>query len=163
MASIVLNPGVKEMLLDDARDFLKSEKVSRVFISLPFLFFIITQLLFPLLVSTHKLTFKLFRTTNHLERLDPALSRSGRMDVWVEFKNASRWQAEALFRNSFSCEEDDEIEGQQQQQENLDSFHLDNNIEIQLVRADEQEQEQEQQELLKSKKSNRRVYNVLIH
>ena len=29
MASIVLNPGVKEMLLDDARDFLKSEKVSR--------------------------------------------------------------------------------------------------------------------------------------
>lgn len=27
MASIVLNPGVKEMLLDDARDFLKSEKV----------------------------------------------------------------------------------------------------------------------------------------
>lgn len=27
MASIVLNPGVKEMLLDDTRDFLKSEKV----------------------------------------------------------------------------------------------------------------------------------------
>ena len=27
MASIVLNPGVKEMLLEDARDFLKSEKV----------------------------------------------------------------------------------------------------------------------------------------
>jgi mitochondrial chaperone BCS1 len=29
LASIVLNPGVKEMLLEDARDFLKSEKVSR--------------------------------------------------------------------------------------------------------------------------------------
>lgn len=28
MQSIVLNPGVKEMLLDDARDFLKSEKVT---------------------------------------------------------------------------------------------------------------------------------------
>lgn len=27
MSSIVLNPGVKEMLLNDARDFLKSEKV----------------------------------------------------------------------------------------------------------------------------------------
>ena len=27
MSSIVLNPGVKEMLLDDARDFLRSEKV----------------------------------------------------------------------------------------------------------------------------------------
>ena len=29
----------------------------------------------------------LFATTNHLERLDPALSRPGRMDVWIEFKN----------------------------------------------------------------------------
>ena len=41
-------------------------------------------------------------TTNHLERLDPALTRPGRMDVWVEFKNASRWQAELLFTNFFS-------------------------------------------------------------
>jgi mitochondrial chaperone BCS1 len=56
------------------------------------------------------------------------------MDVWVEFKNASRWQAEALFRNFFPCEEDEEIE----RQELLDSVHLDDNIEIQeLVRADE--------------------------
>lgn len=36
-----------------------------------------------------------------MERLDPALSRPGRMDVWVEFKNASKWQAELLFRNFF--------------------------------------------------------------
>jgi chaperone BCS1 len=48
----------------------------------------------------------LFATTNHLERLDPALSRPGRMDVWIEFKNASRWQAEALFRNFFPSIED---------------------------------------------------------
>ena len=27
MSSVVLNPGVKEMLLNDTRDFLKSEKV----------------------------------------------------------------------------------------------------------------------------------------
>jgi chaperone BCS1 len=47
-------------------------------------------------------------TTNHLERLDPALSRPGRMDVWVEFKNASKWQAEALFRNFFPSTEEDE-------------------------------------------------------
>jgi mitochondrial chaperone BCS1 len=40
-------------------------------------------------------------TTNHLEKLDPALSRPGRMDVWIEFKNASRWQAEQLFKNFF--------------------------------------------------------------
>ncbi|KAF8444830.1 hypothetical protein L210DRAFT_318091 [Boletus edulis BED1] len=55
----------------------------------------------------------LFATTNHLERLDPALSRPGRMDVWIEFKNASKWQAEALFRNFFpSSDKDDEpIEG----------------------------------------------------
>ena len=46
-------------------------------------------------------------TTNHLERLDPALSRPGRMDVWVEFKNASKWQAEALFRNFFPSTEED--------------------------------------------------------
>ncbi|KAH8117485.1 P-loop containing nucleoside triphosphate hydrolase protein [Phellopilus nigrolimitatus] len=49
----------------------------------------------------------LFATTNHLERLDPALSRPGRMDVWIEFKNASPWQAEALFRNFFPSAEDE--------------------------------------------------------
>ena len=49
----------------------------------------------------------LFATTNHLERLDPALSRPGRMDVWIEFKNASPWQAEALFRNFFPSSEEE--------------------------------------------------------
>ncbi|KAF8345503.1 P-loop containing nucleoside triphosphate hydrolase protein [Amanita rubescens] len=52
----------------------------------------------------------LFATTNHLERLDPALSRPGRMDVWVEFRNASRWQAEALFRNFFPSTEEEKDE-----------------------------------------------------
>ncbi|KAJ7849366.1 P-loop containing nucleoside triphosphate hydrolase protein [Mycena olivaceomarginata] len=51
----------------------------------------------------------LFATTNHLEKLDPALSRPGRMDVWVEFKNASKWQAEALFRNFFPSTDEDEL------------------------------------------------------
>lgn len=68
------------------------------------------------------------RTTNHLEKLDPALSRPGRMDVWVEFKNASRWQAEALFRNFFPCsspdplidpEDDDEFDERE-----LDGIHI---------------------------------------
>ena len=32
------------------------------------------------------------------------------MDVWVEFKNASKWQAEALFRNFFpSTDQDNEV------------------------------------------------------
>ncbi|KAI0277877.1 hypothetical protein BGY98DRAFT_977146 [Russula aff. rugulosa BPL654] len=43
----------------------------------------------------------LFATTNHLEQLDPALCRPGRMDVWIDFKNASKFQAEHLFRNFF--------------------------------------------------------------
>ncbi|KZS98650.1 P-loop containing nucleoside triphosphate hydrolase protein [Sistotremastrum niveocremeum HHB9708] len=51
----------------------------------------------------------LFATTNHLERLDPALSRPGRLDVWVEFKNASKWQAELLFRNFFPSAESEEM------------------------------------------------------
>lgn len=51
----------------------------------------------------------IFRTTNHLERLDPALSRPGRMDVWVEFKNASKWQAELLFRNFFPSTDEDDV------------------------------------------------------
>lgn len=42
-----------------------------------------------------------YSTTNHLEQLDPALCRPGRMDVWIEFKNASKFQAEHLFRNFF--------------------------------------------------------------
>ncbi|KDQ27294.1 hypothetical protein PLEOSDRAFT_1064650 [Pleurotus ostreatus PC15] len=51
----------------------------------------------------------LFATTNHIERLDPALRRPGRMDIWVEFKYATRAQAEALYRNFFPCVEDSEM------------------------------------------------------
>ncbi|KZT10943.1 P-loop containing nucleoside triphosphate hydrolase protein [Laetiporus sulphureus 93-53] len=51
----------------------------------------------------------LFATTNHLDRLDPALSRPGRMDVWIEFKNASKWQAELLFRNFFPSTDEDNV------------------------------------------------------
>ena len=43
----------------------------------------------------------LFATTNHIERLDPALSRPGRMDVWINFKNATKWQAEGIFKCFF--------------------------------------------------------------
>ncbi|KAI6006663.1 P-loop containing nucleoside triphosphate hydrolase protein [Pisolithus orientalis] len=43
----------------------------------------------------------LFATTNHIERLDPALSRPGRMDVWVNFTHATRWQAEGIFKCFF--------------------------------------------------------------
>jgi chaperone BCS1 len=42
-----------------------------------------------------------FVTTNHVERLDPALSRPGRMDVWVNFTHVTKWQAEWLFKLFF--------------------------------------------------------------
>ena len=50
------------------------------------------------LVITDRL---LFATTNHIERIDPVLSRPGRMDIWVNFTNATRGQAERLFKNFF--------------------------------------------------------------
>lgn len=68
----------------------------------------------------------LFATTNHLERLDPALCRPGRMDVWVEFKNASRWQAEALFRNFFPSEEEEEPI----LDEELEGLDIDKNLQV---------------------------------
>jgi mitochondrial chaperone BCS1 len=43
----------------------------------------------------------LFATTNHIERLDPALSRPGRMDVWVNFTHATKFQAEGIFKCFF--------------------------------------------------------------
>ncbi|TFK48493.1 P-loop containing nucleoside triphosphate hydrolase protein [Heliocybe sulcata] len=43
----------------------------------------------------------LFATTNHIERLDPALSRPGRMDVWVNFKHATKFQAQGIFKCFF--------------------------------------------------------------
>ncbi|KAL1748772.1 P-loop containing nucleoside triphosphate hydrolase protein [Schizophyllum fasciatum] len=44
----------------------------------------------------------LFATTNHYEALDPALCRPGRMDVHVEFKLASKYQAGELFRHFYA-------------------------------------------------------------
>ncbi|KAH6906438.1 hypothetical protein BKA70DRAFT_1287568 [Coprinopsis sp. MPI-PUGE-AT-0042] len=58
----------------------------------------------------------LFATTNHLDKLDEALRRPGRMDVWIEFKHASKWQAEALFRNFFPAAEDDEDESDEEEE-----------------------------------------------
>ncbi|KAG6918968.1 hypothetical protein DXG01_010207 [Tephrocybe rancida] len=40
----------------------------------------------------------LFATTNKYDSLDPALCRPGRMDIHIEFKLASRYQARELYR-----------------------------------------------------------------
>jgi hypothetical protein len=58
------------------------------FVSFKFAFFVIFDRL-------------LFATTNHIERLDPALSRPGRMDLWIKFTNATKWQAEGIFKCFF--------------------------------------------------------------
>ena len=46
----------------------------------------------------------LFATTNRYETLDPALRRPGRMDVHVEFKLASQYQAGELFKRFYKPE-----------------------------------------------------------
>ncbi|CAE6413360.1 unnamed protein product [Rhizoctonia solani] len=46
----------------------------------------------------------LFATTNCPERLDPALSRPGRMDVKIKYTNATQWQAQQLFRLFYTDE-----------------------------------------------------------
>lgn len=47
----------------------------------------------------------LFMTTNHKERLDPALIRPGRCDLQVELKEASSTQIETLFTRFFPSQE----------------------------------------------------------
>lgn len=61
----------------------------------------------------------LFATTNHIERLDPALSRPGRMDVWVNFTHATKWQAEGIFKCFFPCQKTERKEGSDVSQKNL--------------------------------------------
>lgn len=46
----------------------------------------------------------LFATTNKYSALDPALIRPGRLDVHLEFKKASRWQAEQLFMKFYPAD-----------------------------------------------------------
>ena len=36
-----------------------------------------------------------------MERLDPALSRPGQMDIWVNFTLATKWQSEGIFKCFF--------------------------------------------------------------
>jgi chaperone BCS1 len=50
----------------------------------------------------------LFATTNKYNALDPALCRPGRMDIHIEFKLASKHQAQELYRCFYLPEYEDE-------------------------------------------------------
>ncbi|EJU04509.1 P-loop containing nucleoside triphosphate hydrolase protein [Dacryopinax primogenitus] len=67
----------------------------------------------------------LFATTNHITRLDPALSRPGRMDVWIEFRNATKWQMESLFMNFFPSAPREAVEVLEREEEALEAERAD--------------------------------------
>lgn len=54
------------------------------------------------LYTPHGLIF--FMTTNHIEHLDPALIRQGRVDLKLELENASKEQADALYNKYFNSQ-----------------------------------------------------------
>ncbi|KZP17638.1 hypothetical protein FIBSPDRAFT_894047 [Athelia psychrophila] len=124
--SIVFNPGMKRLLLND---FLKSEMADRV-ISFrgvllnpchhrgssaarsppPFPAFrrAASSGILGGVAASERYS---LRDDELLERLDPALSRPGCMDMWVEFWNASEWQAEAFLGTFFLSREESAMKG----------------------------------------------------
>lgn len=54
----------------------------------------------------------IFMTTNHINRLDDALIRPGRVDMTVELGNATQWQMERLW-DRFYAEQDTTSRGKQ--------------------------------------------------
>ncbi|KAF9256975.1 P-loop containing nucleoside triphosphate hydrolase protein [Marasmius fiardii PR-910] len=66
----------------------------------------------------------LFATTNHIERLDPALSRPGRMDVWVNFTHATKWQAEGIFKCFFPYKPSNPTESDQPSEKDTSQKNL---------------------------------------
>ncbi|WWC90368.1 uncharacterized protein L201_005301 [Kwoniella dendrophila CBS 6074] len=53
----------------------------------------------------------LFCTTNWKDKIDPALSRPGRCDIWIEFKHSTKSQAESLFKYFYREDYENGIHG----------------------------------------------------
>ena len=63
-----------------------------------------------------------FMTTNHLERLDPALIRPGRVDVIQLLDDASASQARRLFCQFYGGEHDGRSNGDRPDEEQVEAF-----------------------------------------
>lgn len=63
----------------------------------------------------------LFATTNKYSSLDPALCRPGRMDIHIEFKLASKYQALELYRCFYLPDADEEDEGGKKSKKDKDA------------------------------------------
>jgi chaperone BCS1 len=59
----------------------------------------------------------LFATTDRYHTLDPALTRPGRIDLHVEFRLASRYQAEELYKRFYFPNASEEIEEDEDEDE----------------------------------------------
>jgi mitochondrial chaperone BCS1 len=67
----------------------------------------------------------LFATTNKYSALDPALCRPGRMDLHVEFKLASKYQMEELFKRFYRPDDEAEVDVRKKEEETPGEKSLD--------------------------------------
>lgn len=67
----------------------------------------------------------IFLTTNHVERLDPALIRPGRVDLSALIDDSSPSQAKKLFKRFYEADQDPRLEGLGNQLEQLVEGEMD--------------------------------------
>ncbi|KAK5169807.1 Complex III assembly protein translocase and chaperone [Saxophila tyrrhenica] len=69
----------------------------------------------------------IFMTTNHIDRLDDALIRPGRVDMTVHLGNATEWQMEQLW-DRFYAQQDQDGDGKRRFMEKARGFGLVDNV-----------------------------------
>ncbi|KAG7090230.1 hypothetical protein E1B28_011830 [Marasmius oreades] len=78
----------------------------------------------------------LFATTNKYSSLDPALCRPGRMDLHIEFKLASKYQARELFKRFYNPNARGEEEQEQENRKENESMGCEKNEEDEKSEGD---------------------------